>query len=394
MRVAGLFAGIGGFELGMHRAGHSTALLCDVLAASKAVLNARFPNVEYLDDIMKLRSLPREVDAVCAGFPCQDLSQAGRTAGLSGDRSSLIGEVFRLLSRRRVPTVVVENVPFMLQLNGGDAMRAIIDEFERRDYRWAYRVVDSYSFGLPQRRERVYLVASRELDPSTVLFADDHPIERPASALGRLAHGFYWTEGQGGLGWAVDAVPTLKNGSTIGIPSPPAVLLPDGRLIKPGIRDGERLQGFDADWTQPAEQVGRSSARWSLVGSAVSVPVAEWVGRRLAAPGSYDAKRDAGFPHFGKAPRAARFDGRQRFAVEISADPLGVRPPALATFMTDVDGQQPLSVKATHGFLSRTRRAKLRFVPGFIEAVERHLIGMGGTPPAAPREAQLDLLAA
>ena len=378
----------------MHRAGHTTDLLCDILPAAKAVLSVRFPNVEYRDDIKGLRSLPASVDAICAGFPCQDLSQAGRTAGLAGDRSGLIGEVFRLLSRRRVPTVVVENVPFMLQLNGGNAMRAIVDEFERRGYRWAYRVVDTLGFGLPQRRERVYLVASRQFDPAAVLLADDRPLARPRSALGQVAHGFYWTEGRGGLGWAVNAVPTLKNGSTIGIPSPPAVLLPSGELIKPGLRDVERLQGFDADWTAPAEAVARGSARWSLVGSAVSVPVAQWIGDRLASPLAYDLRRDSGFPALGKAPKAARFDGKRRFAVRISTDPLGIRPPSLAEFLTDRDGQSPLSLKATLGFLSRTRRAKLRFEPGFIEAVERHAVRMGGELPNRPKTAQLELLAA
>lgn len=394
MRIAGLFAGIGGFECGMHRAGHITELFCDVLPASKAVLETRFPGVDYRADITRLRSLPASVDLICAGFPCQDLSQAGKTAGLEGERSGLIGEVFRLLSRRKVPTVVVENVPFMLQLNRGNAMRAIIDEFERRGYRWAYRVVDTFSFGLPQRRERVFLVASREIDPAAVLLSDDSPIARPRSALGRLAHGFYWTEGLGGLGWAVDAVPTLKNGSTIGIPSPPAVLMPDGRLIKPGIQDGERLQGFEAGWTEPAESVGRSSARWSLVGSAVSVPVAEWIGRRLADPADYDPARDRAFPTTGGAPRAARFDGRTRYSFEIGTDPVGVRPPPLAEFLTDIAGQSALSVKATRGFLERTRRAKLRFEPGFIEAVEEHLRIMGGEVPPPAKTGQLELLAA
>lgn len=393
MRIAGLFAGIGGFELGMHRAGHSADLVCDVLPASRAVLAARFPDVEYRDDITQLRSLPASVDAICAGFPCQDLSQAGRTAGLDGERSGLIGEVFRLLSRRRVPTVIVENVPFMLQLNGGDAMRAIIDEFECRGYRWAYRVVDTFGFGLPQRRERVFLVASREIDPTSALLVDDRPLPRPKSAMGQLAHGFYWTEGLGGLGWAVDAVPTLKNGSTIGIPSPPAVLMPDGALIKPGLRDVERLQGFDADWTRPAEAVARSAARWGLVGSAVSVPVAEWIGRRLGAIDPYDHARDLAFPLHGKAPKAARFDGKQRFAVRIGPDPLGMRAPSLADFLTDREGQSALSLRATLGFLSRTRRAKLRFEPGFIEAVERHAARMEKSPtPDGP--SQLELLAA
>lgn len=395
MQVAGLFAGIGGFELGLHRAGHSTALLCDVLPASKAVLQARFPGVRYHDDITTLRGFPREVDLVCAGFPCQDLSQAGRTAGLDGERSGLIGEVFRLLGRRRVPTVVVENVPFMLQLSGGQAMRAIADEFERLGYQWAYRVVDSYGFGLPQRRERVFLVASRAMDPRGVLFADDAPLMRPRGVVGKVAHGFYWTEGLGGLGWAVDAVPTLKNGSTIGIPSPPAVLWPDGRIVKPGIRDAERLQGFEAGWTEPAESVARSSARWGLVGSAVSVPVAEWIGRRLRQPGAYVPRSEYPFPSTGKAPRAAYFDGRTRIGVDMGPDPLGIRPPSLLDFLTDRAGQQLLSAKATLGFLNRTRRAKLRFAPGFIEAVEKHLLAVGGTVPAATsRSQQLELLAA
>ena len=394
MRLAGLFAGIGGFELGMHRAGHQAELLCDVLPTSRAVLAERFPGVAYHDDITTLRSLPAGVDLLCAGFPCQDLSQAGRTAGLDGERSGLIGEVFRLLSRRRVPTVVIENVPFMLQLNGGNAIRAIADEFERRGYRWAYRVVDSWSFGLAQRRERVFMVASRSFDPADVLLSDDRPTARLQSALRIRPHGFYWTEGLGGLGWAVDAVPTLKNGSTIGIASPPAVLMPDGRIVKLGIRDGERLQGFDTDWTQPAEAVARPSARWGLVGSAVSVPVAQWVGDRLAAPGCYDAARDSAFAQTGRTPRAARFDGKRRHEVCISSDPLGIAPPPLESFMRSAEPVELLSAKATAGFLGRTRRAKLRFAPGFIEAVERHLVAMGGAVPPCRDAAQLELLAA
>lgn len=395
MNAAGLFAGIGGFELGLHRAGHSAELLCDVLPAAAQVLRTRFAETEYHNDVTLLRSLPRSVDLICAGFPCQDLSQAGRTAGLDGQRSGLIGEVFRLLSRRKVPNVLLENVPFMLQLNGGRAIRAIVDEFELRGYRWAYRVVDSWSFGLPHRRERVFLIASRELDPADILLADDAPVERFSSAIGARAHGFYWTEGLSGLGWAVDCVPTLKNGSTIGIPSPPAVLMPDGRIVKLTIEDGERLQGFSEGWTLPAEAAAKPSARWSLVGSAISVPVAEWIGRRLRTPGRYDSNRDRGFPEAGKAPKAARFDGRGRHSVAVSVDPVGLVPPPLLQFLDKRHQREPLSAKATLGFLSRTYRAKLRFEPGFIEAVEQHLTAMGGDLPGRrPAQPQLDLLAA
>jgi DNA (cytosine-5)-methyltransferase 1 len=376
MKVAGLFAGIGGFELGLSKAGHDAEVLCEILPTAQAVLRARFQGAELVDDVVAYDRLPSSIDLITAGFPCQDLSQAGRTAGLAGHRSGLIGEVFRLIEdrkarRRPVPWVIVENVPFMLQLGRGGAMRVIVDEFERLGYRWAYRVVDSYSFGLPQRRERVYLIASTSGDPADVLLADDNPVQRKATNLAAYGHGFYWTEGLGGLGWAVDSVPTLKNGSTIGIASPPAVLLPDGRIVKPGIRTAEQLQGFPAGWTEPAETAGKASLRWSLIGNAVSVPVTEWIGNRLQAPGAYDTARDRVFPAEGQAPRAARFDGKSRHAVEISTDPIGRPGPSIADLMGD--DFSLLSPRATSGFLSRTRRAKLRFPDGFIAQVERHL---------------------
>lgn len=84
MKIAGLFAGIGGFEKGMALEGHDTELLCDVLPQSKAVLQSHFSNAEYLSDVCALHDLPENVELVTAGFPCQDLSQAGRTAGLKG----------------------------------------------------------------------------------------------------------------------------------------------------------------------------------------------------------------------------------------------------------------------------------------------------------------------
>ncbi|HEX4331780.1 MAG TPA: DNA (cytosine-5-)-methyltransferase [Usitatibacter sp.] len=372
MKVAGLFAGIGGFESGFHAAGHETSLLCEIKPEAVRVLQEQFPGVPIDRDIRKLKAIPRDIDVVCGGFPCQDLSQAGKTSGLEGDNSGLIYEVLRLLNRRpRVPWVVLENVPFMLQLNGGYAMREILDSLESLGYRWAYRVVDSFSFGLPQRRERVFIVASIDGHPEEALLADDSPLERPTTDLRRLAHGFYWTEGTSGLGWAVDSVPTLKNGSTIGIPSPPAVLMPNGAIVKPDIRDAERLQGFEADWTISAEEVARSSMRWSLVGSAVSVPVAKWIGIRLSKPGRFDLARCFDFPRFGKLPKACIGDKRGRYGVDISVDPVGMMPEHLKGFLRFPG--MPLSLKATEGFYGRAQKARLRFADGFLEAVQRHL---------------------
>jgi DNA (cytosine-5)-methyltransferase 1 len=316
-----------------------------------------------------MRDLPASVDLVTAGFPCQDLSQAGLTAGIGGAKSGLVGEVFRLLDRRRVPWVVLENVSFMLHLDGGSALRTLVAAFEERGYRWAYRVVNSLAF-LPQRRERVLFVATTtETDPATVLLVDEvHPPET-TTTLDSHAHGFYWTEGVRGLGWAQDAVPTLKGGSTIGIPSPPAILLPDGVIVTPDIRDAERLQGFPADWTLAAVKHARPSIRWSLVGNAVTTPVAAWLGKSLALPGEYDKSRDTTLT--GKWPRAARFDGVSRWAVEVNAFPVWRQRLPLEQFL--LFPGKPLSERATRGFLERTERSSLRFVRGFQDRVRQHL---------------------
>ena len=369
MKVAGLFAGIGGLELGLASAGHESVLICENWAPARAVLARRFRGSADHADVTTLAALPAETALVAAGFPCQDLSQAGRTVGIGGARSSLVDHVFRLLDGARVPWVLLENVSFMLHLDGGRAMARLVQAFEERGYRWAYRVVNSLAF-LPQRRERVFFLASLIADPADVLLTDAVTPPVAATGLATHAHGFYWTEGTRGLGWARDAVPTLKNGSTIGIPSPPAVLLPDGRVIQPDIRDAERLQGFAPDWTEPAIEAGKASLRWSLVGNAVSVPVAKWIGERLAAPGRYDRRRDRAALCSAAWPRAARSDGARRLAVEIGAFPVWRQRPPLAAFL-HYPGK-PLSERATAGFLARARASRLRFEPGFLERLERH----------------------
>jgi DNA (cytosine-5)-methyltransferase 1 len=370
LRVVGLFAGIGGIELGLHLAGHKTELLCEIDEGASVVLGAHFPGIPLVGDIREIDRLPH-ADLVCAGFPCQDLSQAGRTAGISGRNSGLVGEVFRLLETSDPEWVLLENVPFMLRLERGRAMTFLTQELAHRGYTWAYRIVDSRSFGLPQRRKRVVLLASRSSDPRPVLFADQGQ-RRADHAEPEVACGFYWTEGIRGLGWAVDAVPTLKGGSAIGIPSPPAIRLPNsGGIVVPDIRDAERLQGFSADWTLPAVEMGwRKGSRWKLVGNAVSVPVSEWLGSRLAKPLPWcESRRE---PVDGAWPSAAWGRDGEAFAVDASQWPLddSARPSLLDFLEYDTE---PLSERATRGFLARASQSSLRFAPGFLDDVARHL---------------------
>lgn len=375
LRACGLFSGSGGFELGLRRAGHSIGMLSEIDPHAISVLRARFPDSRLHGDIRELRDVGC-VDLVAAGFPCQDLSQVGLQHGIQGVRSGLVAEVFRLLRKRAVGWVLLENVSYLRVLHGGAGLRWLLEQFEELGYRWAYRTIDSRAFGVPQRRRRVFLLASRIGDPRSVLLSPDkgEPDDRARSAA--QSYGFYWTEGNTGLGWVVDGIPTLKGVSSIGIVSPPAIIRPSGRIVVPDIRDAERLQGFPSNWTKPAEELDdRRGVRWRLVGNAVTVNVAQWIGERLASVRRpYIARDERDIPFEARAlrmPAAAwSVGGGQWVEARVSSWPVH-RSSSLEKFLKH-EGK-PLSLRATMGFYRRLLRSQLNKPAPLISALEKHI---------------------
>lgn len=371
LRVIGLFAGIGGLELGFANQGFRTKMLCEIDSECRAVLERRFPKIEVTSDVTALDELPSS-DVVTAGFPCQSFSQAGLTQGLAESRP-LIFKLLKLIrdSRSLPQYLVFENVPNIVHLAGGEALRYITRVVESLGYTWAYRIIDASSFGLPQRRARWVFVASLGGDAPTIMLEDNcaQKQHKPYTA-----HGFYWTEGKRGLGWANDAVPPLKSGSSVGIPSPPAIWdIATRAIVKPSLCDAERLQGFPAGWTALEEGVNDAAAerrRWRMVGNAVSVPMAEWIAGRIRA-GLLDSEpRGLAFRKSDTWPRAAWGRSGFRAAVETSAFPRSEAYVPILTFLRDAP--QPLSARATRGFRTRLEESCLRYPPAFLAALKRH----------------------
>lgn len=368
-KCVGLFAGIGGMELGVHTGGFQPELLCEILPEAQAVLREHFFGVDIRPDVKAIRSLPGDTSLLCAGFPCQDLSSSGHKRGIAGLRSSLVGEVFRLLTEKKCDWVLLENVKFMLHLQGGEAMRQITEALEELGYRWAYRVMNSQNFGVPQRRERVYLLASKTMNPAGVLFREpiDVPpiINKPVDISAPV--GFYWTEGTYSTGLALDALPPLKGGSSIGIPSAPAILFPSGLVGTPDIRDAERLQGFTENWTSAAEQEVKSSFRWKLVGNAVTVNVCKWIAQGLMNPSDI-GPNEFGLHNTNKWPDAAFGEKGKVWRVYGSYGPFNRT--SLSSFLKYPI--KPLSIRSVTGFIGRTEKGNLRYPDGFIDALTRY----------------------
>lgn len=370
--IVSLFAGIGGFELGAKANGLGTFLTCEVEPTAQSVLQKHFPKSEMHTDVSELNKLPSAF-AITAGFPCQNLSLVGDNSGIQGRDTKIVFDLFKLLeSSDEHEWVVLENVPFMLWQRKGEAIRFVTETLRKIGYRWAYRVVDARAFGAPQRRRRVVIVASRIHDPRTVLFSDDQMAPRWISDDGSVPCGFSWTEGRYGLGWAPNCVPTIKGGSRVGVPSPPAIWFRNSGLIgTPSIEDAERLQGFAPGWTSTATGPrGQLGARWKLVGNAIPVGLATWICKRLKHPGNDPTAFTASSWETRVWPNAAYDIGAGVMKVDIGEFPESAHCEGIGSFLDHP--VKPLSERASRGFLKRAREGKLKFADGFLDAIEAH----------------------
>ena len=163
-----LFAGVGGFDLAMTRKGIKVVATVEIDKKCNEVLANRFPDAKQFTDVQQITGKDL-IDAgftpargiITGGFPCQDLSVAGKRAGLAGARSGLFWEIRRLVEETQTEWFILENVPGLLSSNGGKDFGIILGEMANLGYSLGWRVLDAQYFGVPQRRRRVFIVGSR-----------------------------------------------------------------------------------------------------------------------------------------------------------------------------------------------------------------------------------------
>ena len=172
MKVLSLFSGVGGFDMGLENAGMETVFQCEWDKHANSILHKHWPDVPKWDDVSTLSGKhilahAPVVDVVAWGSPCQDLSVAGKRAGLEGGRSSLFHEGIRIIkelqeeSNGQYPRISIwENVVGALNSNGGADFGIILNEMaEAGALAIEWSVLDAQYFGIPQRRRRVFVIA-------------------------------------------------------------------------------------------------------------------------------------------------------------------------------------------------------------------------------------------
>jgi DNA (cytosine-5)-methyltransferase 1 len=160
MNVLDLFSGIGGFSLGLERAGMRTVAFCEIDAKARQVLAKHWPSVPTYEDVRtltsdRLRADGIRVDAICGGFPCQDISLAGAGAGLEGERSGLWFEYARIIGEIRPRYVIVENVAALL----GRGLDRVLRDLAAIGYDAEWHCIPASALGARHRRDRIWIVA-------------------------------------------------------------------------------------------------------------------------------------------------------------------------------------------------------------------------------------------
>lgn len=281
-----LFSGIGGFELGFEQAStvkgsgtqSETRFNCigfsEVDPVAIAIYQRHFPSHRPVGDIdaVDIGSLP-DFDLLVGGFPCQAFSMAGRRRGFSDPRGNLFFAIARVLEQKRPRFLLLENVKGLLSHQKGETFQTILTILDELGYDLQWQVLNSKGFGVPQSRQRVYLVGHLAKTCRPEIFPLTGEAGPSCQVIAR-AHGLKGHDCLKRIYSPRGASPTLVTNSG---GNQFAKFEIDGQVRRLTPIECERLQGFPDGWT-----VGFSDARrFRCLGNAVTVPVVAAIAEHL-----------------------------------------------------------------------------------------------------------------
>ena len=297
MKFFDLFAGIGGFRLGMERAGHECVGSCEWDKYARETYKKNFKHYPEYNDVKDLhpQSLPH-FDVLCAGFPCQAFSIAGKRLGFEDPRGNIFFEIARIAKEARPSYLFLENVKGLLSHEKGDTFRTIISTLDEMGYDAEWQVLNSKYF-VPQTRERVFIIghlrgsSTRQVFPlGEVGIINDRtqPKTQEKREWVRSTHSraldANYAKGGGSrtMVYMSNKNANMKKRIQDREESWTLQTRRDFAIMdKSRVRsltpiECERLQGFPDNWT-----IGSDTQRYKQCGNAVTVPVVEYIGREL-----------------------------------------------------------------------------------------------------------------
>jgi len=270
MKFYDLFAGIGGFRLGLECNGFECVGSCEIDKYARKVYSSRFgDNPDYDARQLDASTLP-DFDILTAGFPCQAFSIAGQRLGFSEPRGTLFFEIARIAREKRPQILFLENVKGLLNHDGGRTFAVIINTLYELGYDVEWQIINGKYF-LPQNRERVYIIGhlrdkpSRQIFPITEINKEYNGIPKPLQTKSALIHsrGFEIRE---------DGISHCIKGACGGY-SKNFLLDKEMKIRKLTPLECERLMGFPDNWTEGVSD----TQRYKLLGNSVMIPLIELI---------------------------------------------------------------------------------------------------------------------
>jgi len=306
LTAVSLFAGVGGFDLALERQGVKVVASVEIDKKAQDVLRRHFPNSTIFGDVTGVTGeqlisagFNPKRGIITGGFPCQDLSVAGKRGGLRGDRSGLFWEICRILDETKAENFIIENVPGLLTSNDGADFGIAIQHLVKCGYSISWRVLDSKHFGIPQRRKRIFIVGHRGDNgefASKVLSIEEgrasHLVQRQQEGE-KLAE--RTSRGNSNNILTFSKVRRAQNvedyetwvertySNTLNLfdnaseTRATELFIVDGKIRRLTPMECERLQGFPDDWTSGQAD----SNRYKQMGNAIAVPVVEWIVKNM-----------------------------------------------------------------------------------------------------------------
>lgn len=283
-----LFAGIGGFHSGLTKAGMECVGWCEQDKYAQASYRALYPtdNLWFSPDIRALNGTEMPyADLWCFGFPCQDVSIAGLKDGMGNTRSGLFYEVMRLLNERKHKPkwLLIENVKNLLSIDNGWGFYSVLSEMDKAGYSIVWRVYNTKDFGLPQNRERVFIIGHLGNDcPSEVLYRPNQSEQSIIQVGNIIKTTSFAGNPQRGRIYSPDGLsPTLTCVKGGGIE--PKILLSRNpnviRKLTP--REFWRLQGFTDEQFSRVRPLQSDAQLYKQAGNSVSIPIVYELGKNI-----------------------------------------------------------------------------------------------------------------
>ena len=336
------FSGIGGLE----HPHYPPLLFCEQDVSCQNILQIAHPEVPIVGDIRSLQT-PPNADFVVGGWPCQDISQAGRLGGIKGERSGLYFDMLRAAIAAGAHTLIGENVPNLLTINNGDDFQLVLETLTEAGYPYiSWRILNARHFGLAQQRRRLFIVASHFQNRAEALHA--HLPSHQGNTASRDVFAFYWTGGKRSICFSRGYSPALKIGATDNRGRAPVAIMIGTQIRKLNSHECLRLQGFD-DLNSQHPSISESTLL-RMAGNAVPRPMGHFVVEAVTNAMVSDGFRTA----FGAVTDSGMYDNGFIWSIGHREHPLAEN---LSDFL-DPDVNDSLSSQAAAGLLARSIRAK------------------------------------